>query len=154
MKNRSVPTDFILPHVYYEKVANALSWLIEVFGFTEHFRFELPDGQLHGAMMHYGNAWVMLKSPSRTMTSPAKLGLATQSIMVFVEDIDEHYRHAKSSGAQIVEELFDTEYGERQYSAQDLEGHMWTFSKHVRDVSPDSWGATLARNGGEEWQGV
>jgi uncharacterized glyoxalase superfamily protein PhnB len=144
VKNRSVPTNCILPHVYYENVADAFNWLIEVFGFVEHYRLELPDGQLHGVMMHHGDAWIMLKNSGRTLTSPAKLGVATQSLMVFVEDVDEHYRRAKSSGARIVEELFDTEYGERQYSAQDLEGHLWEFSKHIRDVSPDSFGAKLA----------
>jgi len=144
VKNRSVPTDYILPHIYYENVADALTWLIEVFGFVEHYRFELPDGQLHGVMMHHGDAWVMLKNSVRTLTSPAKLNVSTQSLMVFIEDIDEHYRHTSSSGARIVEQLFDTEYGERQYSVQDIEGHIWMFSKHIRDVSPDSWGAKLA----------
>jgi uncharacterized glyoxalase superfamily protein PhnB len=144
VKNRSVPTNSILPHVYYENVADALTWLIEVFGFVEHFRFEFPEGQFHGVMMHHDDAWIMLKNSGRTLTSPAKLGAATQFLMLFVEDIEEHYYRVKSSDARIVEELFDTEYGERQYSVQDLEGHQWTFAKHIRDVSPDSWGATLA----------
>jgi uncharacterized glyoxalase superfamily protein PhnB len=147
LKNRSVPTNCILPHVYYENVADALTWLTEVCGFVEHYRFELPDGQLHGVMMHHGDSWIMLKNSVRTLTSPAKLSVATHSLMVFIEDINEHYRHANSSGARIVEALFDTKYGERQYSVQDLEGNIWMFSKHIRDVSPDSWGATLANKG-------
>jgi uncharacterized glyoxalase superfamily protein PhnB len=64
--------------------------------------------------------------------------------MVFVNNVDEHYRHSISSGARILEEIFNTEYGERQYSAQDLEGHVWTFSVHVKDVSPISWGGKIA----------
>jgi uncharacterized glyoxalase superfamily protein PhnB len=43
-----------------------------------------------------------------------------------------------------VEELNETFYGERQYGAEDLEGHHWLFSRHARDVSPDEWGATIA----------
>ncbi|QGQ99300.1 glyoxalase [Paenibacillus psychroresistens] len=147
INNRSIPTNSILPHIYYENLADVINWLSEVFGFVEHFRFEVPDGQLHGVMMHHGDAWVMLKNSVRTLTSPAKLSFATQSLMVFIEDIDEHYLHTIASGARIVEQLFDSEYGERQYSAQDLEGHLWTFSKHIRDVSPDSWGAILTNRG-------
>jgi uncharacterized glyoxalase superfamily protein PhnB len=64
--------------------------------------------------------------------------------MVFVDNVDEHYEKVKALGARIIEELFDTEYGERQYTVQDPEGHVWMFAKHVRDVSPDSWGAKLA----------
>ncbi|MDP4104808.1 MAG: glyoxalase [Bacillota bacterium] len=144
VKNRSVPTDHILPHVYYENVADALAWLTSVFGFVEDYHFNLPDGQLHGVMIHKGNAWVMLKNSGRTMTSPSRLGLQTQSLMVFVKNVDEHYRNSISSGARILEEIFNTEYGERQYSAQDLEGHVWTFSEHVKDVSPVSWGGKIA----------
>jgi len=144
VKNRSVPTDHILPHVYYENVADALTWLTSVFGFVEDYHFNLPDGQLHGVMIHIGNAWVMLKNSGRTMTSPRKLGFQTQSLMVFVNNVDEHYLNSISSGARILEKIFNTEYGERQYSAQDLEGHVWTFSKHVKGVSPVSWGAKIA----------
>jgi uncharacterized glyoxalase superfamily protein PhnB len=143
VKNRSVPTNHILPHVYYENVADALSWLTSVFGFVEDYHFDLPDGQLHGAMIHKGDAWVMLKSSSQTMTSPRQLGLQTQSLMVFVNDVDEHYRNSISFGARILEAIFNTEYGERQYSVQDLEGHVWTFSEHVKDVSSDNWGAKI-----------
>jgi len=71
-------------------------------------------------------------------------GCRTQSLTVFVEDIDAHYQRARSAGAKIVEEIHETEYGERQYGAEDTEGHHWLFSKHVRDVSPEEWGAALS----------
>jgi hypothetical protein len=32
---------------------------IEKFGFIEDYHFDLPDGQLHGAMIHKDDAWVM-----------------------------------------------------------------------------------------------
>ena len=93
--------------------------------------------------MHLGNAWIMLGSTRPGRASPAQLGVRTQSLTVFVDDVDTHFERAKSAGARIVEELHETVYGERQYGAEDLEGHHWLFSKHVRDVSPDEWGATL-----------
>jgi hypothetical protein len=34
------------------------------------------------------------------------------------------------------------EYGERQYSAEDLAGHRWTFSETLADVAPEEWGGT------------
>ena len=67
----------------------------------------------------------------------------TQSLTVFVEDVDAHYERAKSAGARIVENLHETEYGERQYGVEDLEGHHWLFSRHARNVSPQEWGATV-----------
>lgn len=44
LKNRSVPADTILPHLVYEDVAGALTWLAKAFGFTEHFRYGQPGG--------------------------------------------------------------------------------------------------------------
>ena len=34
----------------------------------------------------------------------------------------------------------DFEYGERQYTAEDLAGHQWTFSETLADVAPEAWG--------------
>jgi uncharacterized glyoxalase superfamily protein PhnB len=64
---------------------------------------------------------------------------------VFVDDVDARFEKAKSAGARIVEELHETCYGERQYGVEDLDGHHWLFSRHARDVSPEEWGATVAR---------
>ncbi len=75
--------------------------------------------------------------------SPADLGSITQSLTVFVEDVDAHYARTKAAGATIVEELNETMYGERQYVALDLEGHHWLFARHARDVSPEEWGASV-----------
>ena len=144
LKNRSVPVETVLPHLVYEDVASAIAWLTTVFGFTEHFRYGEPGGPVQGAQMHLGDAWIMLASSRPGRASPARAGYRTQSLTIFVEDVDAHSQKAKSAGAKIVEELHETEYGERQYAAEDLEGHHWLFSKHVRDVSPDEWGATLS----------
>ncbi len=144
MRNRSVPTQTLLPHLTYQNVAAALAWLTTTFGFTEHYRYGEENGQVSGAQMHLGDAWIMLNSTRGDNASPAQLGRRTQTLTVFVEDVDAHFDRAKSAGAKIVEDLHETMYGERQYGAEDLEGHHWLFSKHVRDVSPGEWGATVA----------
>jgi uncharacterized glyoxalase superfamily protein PhnB len=41
---------------------------------------------------------------------------------------------------RIVMEPTDFEYGERQYHAEDLAGHQWTFSETLADVAPEEWG--------------
>jgi len=140
MKNRSVPVDTILPHVVYRDVAAAIDWLGRTFGFQEHYRYGAPDG----AQLHLGNAYVMLKGARPGWSTPAQLGQATQTLSIFVEDVDAHYEHTRAAGAKIVEELNETAYGERQYVAEDPEGHRWLFAQHARDVAPEEWGATVA----------
>jgi uncharacterized glyoxalase superfamily protein PhnB len=145
MKNRSVPTDTILPHVVYQDLAAAINWLSKTFGFVEHYRYGEPNGTLSGAQMHLADAWIMVKAAKPNVSSPAQLGYGTQSLTVFVSDVDAHYRKVKSTGARIVEQLHETEYGELQYAVLDLDGHHWLFSQHAKDVSPDSWGAKIAK---------
>ena len=31
-------------------------------------------------------------------------------------------------------------FGERQYTAEDLVGHQWTFSETLADMAPEEWG--------------
>ena len=141
LKNRSVPTETILPHVFYQNLDDAIAWLTNTFGFKEHYRYGEP---VSGAQMHLGNAWIMVSSARPGETSPAYSGYSSQSLTVFVDDVDAHFSRTKSAGAKIVEDLNETIYGERQYGVEDLEGHHWLFSRHARDVSPDEWGAKLA----------
>ena len=140
--NRSVPANIILPHVIYRNVAEASRWLAAAFGFEEHYRYGAPDAP-SGALVHLGDAWVMLNAADPDEKTPAELGYGTQSLTVFVADVDAHYERAKAAGAAIVEELHETVYGERQYGVLDLGGHHWLFAAHARDVSPAEWGATI-----------
>lgn len=144
VKNRSVPTNTVLPHVVYRDVAEAIAWLIRTFGFEEHYRYG-DATEPSGAQMHCGNAWVMLNRAASGRATPARLGYETQSLTVFVDDVDAHYRKVNAAGAFIVEGLHETVYGERQYGVVDLDGHRWLFSQHVRDLGPEEWGATIAK---------
>jgi uncharacterized glyoxalase superfamily protein PhnB len=143
-KNRTVPTDTILPHVVYQDVGVAVAWLCKTFGFIEPYRYGNPAGPISGAKMHLGNAWIMVHRARPGGSSPAQLGYGTQSLTVFVDDVDSHFQRRKAAGAKILEDLHETVYGELQYAAEDLDGHRWLFSRHARDLSPDEWGAKMA----------
>jgi len=143
IKNRSVPADVVLPHITYENIALAINWLTKAFGFVEHYRYGEPDAP-QGAQMHLGDAWIMLNIARPGSASPKQAGCHTQSLTVFVDDVDAHFNMAKAAGASIVEDLHETEYGEWQYGVQDPGGHHWLFSRHVRDVNPEEWGAKIA----------
>ena len=96
--------------------------------------------------MRAGGAWIMVSSAREDRRSPAELGGRTQSLTVFVDDVEGHFTRALGSGAEIVEEPHETVYGEFQYAALDLEGHLWIFSRHARNLSPEEWGATIVHS--------
>jgi len=141
MKNRSVPVDTILPHVVYQDVDGAIAWLTATFGFVEHFRYGDPA---QGAQLRFGDAWIMLSSAREGRAAPAQVGVWTQSLTLYVDDVEGHFKRTKWAGAKITEGLRETIYGERLYNVEDPEGHLWEFSQHVRDVSPGEWGAVVA----------
>jgi uncharacterized glyoxalase superfamily protein PhnB len=141
ISNRSVPTDTVLPHIEYRDLQEAIFWLSKAFGFVEHYRYGNP---VSGAQMSAGNAWIMLRQGRHEDATPKELGFGTQSLTVFIEDIEAHFQRAKSAEAAIVEDLHETEYGELQYGAEDIEGHHWLFSRHARDVNPEQWGASVS----------
>jgi predicted enzyme related to lactoylglutathione lyase len=143
ISNSSVPTNTMIGHVVYEDVGKAIAWLTKVFGFEEHFRYGAPDSP-SGAQMHLGNAWIMLRETRPGDATPKQLGSATQSLSIFMENVDEHFQRAKAAGAKIFEDPHETEYGEYQYAAGDLDGHHWVFSRHAKDANPRDWGATVS----------
>lgn len=85
----------------------------------------------------------MLNSARAGRSSPAEHGSDMQSLSVFIEDVEGHHARVGAAGANIVEELHETIYGEFQYGVTDVEEHHWLFSRPEHDVSPDWWGATI-----------
>jgi uncharacterized glyoxalase superfamily protein PhnB len=145
ISNRSVPTDTVLPHITYRDLVEAILWLSNAFGFVEHYRYGNP---VSGAQVLAGNACIMLEQAGHGHVTPKELGYGTQSLTIFIRDIESHYGKAKSAGVTILEDLHETVYGELQYAAEDLDGHHWLFSRHARDLSPEQWGATVS----SEWE--
>ncbi len=127
----------ITPYLYYKDVASALEWLALAFGFQERMRMPGPDGEISHAEMECADGVIMLGCPSADYRNPTQLGQVTQSLYVFVDDVDKHFQQAKESGAKILQEPEDQFYGDRRYGTEDPEGHQWYFAQHIRDVAPE-----------------
>ena len=127
----------ITPYLYYEDVAGALDWLARAFRFKERMRMPGPDGAIMHAEMEYADGVIMLGRPGTDYKSPKRIGRNTQSLYVYVDDVDKHFQHSKASGAKVFEDPADQFYGDRRYGAEDPEGHQWYFATHVRDPSPE-----------------
>jgi uncharacterized glyoxalase superfamily protein PhnB len=133
--NRSAPPQDVIPILAYGDVRDAVEWLTRVFGFTE--KVEIAD---HRSQLAAGTGAVIVADATYGRRVPARDEGVTHSTMVRVADVDAHHRHAAAEGAEILSEPADQPFGERQYSARDLAGHLWTFTQAVRDVDPEEWG--------------
>ncbi len=133
--NRSIPSATVVPVLIYPDVRAAVAWLEAAFGFQERVRI----GEDHRAQMSFGDGAV-IAADVRGGRRPPRPGESTSSVLVRVDDARAHCERARANGARIVMEPTDFEYGERQYHAEDLAGHQWTFSETLADVAPEEWG--------------
>jgi uncharacterized glyoxalase superfamily protein PhnB len=127
--------------IAYEDTAAALEWLAEAFGFRERpeSRYTEPDGRISHAEMELGNGLIMLATPTPDYQSPkhhaevcdaarewSKVPYVIDGLLVYVDDIDQHYGRAEAAGATLLSGVEDAPYG-RLYRAADTEGHRWMF---------------------------
>jgi uncharacterized glyoxalase superfamily protein PhnB len=131
--NRSIPRATVIPVLAYPDVIQAAQWLCEAFGFT----IRLTVGK-HRVQLNIGDGAVILRE-KRLEEENAPLGLG-HAVMVRIDDADGHCRRARESGARVTQEPVTYPYGERQYTAVDIAGHLWTFTQTIKDVHPMLWG--------------
>jgi MerR family transcriptional regulator, thiopeptide resistance regulator len=115
----------------YADLEGAYEYLMRVFGLGPGQLTRSEDGTVvHGELQAGdGVVWLHPESDAFGLSSPRKLGAVTATMAVMVDDVDAHYRHVMSEGAQIDYEPVDQPYGYREYSARDSEGGLWSFMK-------------------------
>jgi uncharacterized glyoxalase superfamily protein PhnB len=131
--------------VYYEDPGQAIDWLCRAFGFELRLKVEGDGGSIEHSELTFGEGLIMVgglqkseKYPYRK--SPNQLsGANTQSMMVYVDDVEAHCARARAAGATIVTELETHDYGEdywsdRGYECRDVGGHHWWFFQRLRSA--------------------
>lgn len=130
--------------VFYDDAGAAIDWLCKAFGFEVRLKVEGEGGRIEHSELTFRDGVIMVgsidKGPDRGhCKSPRSLGGAnTQSLCVYVDDVDAHCQRARDAGAQILREPATDDYGDeyganRSYEALDLEGHHWWFMRVARD---------------------
>jgi uncharacterized glyoxalase superfamily protein PhnB len=126
----------LVPLIRCRDVAAAVDRLSTAFGFEKRNIVTDPDGTIAYAELSYGRGVVMLgpvgqSNLDRLLKQPDEVGGAgTQSVYVAVDDVESHFKHARSAGADIVLEFGSEEAGDRAYAARDPEGHIWNFGAY------------------------
>ena len=167
----------VVPGMRYHDAPAAIDFLCQAFGFEKGL---VVPGEQAGTIAHaqlrFGNGMIMLGTAGahggdldELMTTPRDTGgRNTQSAYVIVEDPKTHHDRAVASGAEIVLQLEDKDYGGSGYTCRDLEGHLWSFGDYdpfcrltprarpqVRSPSPlpASSPRSRRRSGGSGWWG-
>jgi uncharacterized glyoxalase superfamily protein PhnB len=140
-----MPPGIVIPELAYPDVRQAVDWLCRCFGFVERLRIADHRAQLSFAWAQdasFGEGSLIV-TRRRAETGVLPAGEQVHAVMVRVADLDGHYAHARDCGVRIISPPADYPYGERQYTADDIGGHRWTFSQTIADVDPGTWGGSL-----------
>lgn len=129
----------IIPMLAYEDGVAAMQWLCGAFGFTEVTRRLTEQGRLSHGEIAMGDHLIMLAEPSPDYQGPKHHRIICQAaakwsevpyiingVLVYVDDVEQHFQIAKAKGATILSEIETGGPGTR-YRAEDLEGQRWMF---------------------------
>jgi PhnB protein len=130
----------ITPYLIIRGAAQAIEYYKSVFGATEVFRMDQPDGRVGHAELQIGNSRIMLADENPSLgaghASAASIGASPVSLYLYIPDVDSVVERAASSGAKVLKPVEDQFYGDRSGFIQDPFGHLWGIATHVEDVSP------------------
>ncbi len=130
----------IMSALFYQDPGAAIQFLSTAFGFETRMAVPGPDGSIVHAEMQLQDGVIMLgPAGSRPkVASPQQAdGVNTQTLCVYVDNVDQHFETAKNAGAEVVSEPEDMFYGDRIYQVIDCEGHQWHFAQHIKDLTPE-----------------
>ncbi len=88
----------IIPLRVYEDMEAAQRFLVDVFGFKQGQLIRDPSGRPFHAEVHTGDSviWIHRVDPEHGLVSARSLPAQPGGLVVFVDDVDSHYHHAKS----------------------------------------------------------
>ena len=133
--------------LFYQDPARAIDWLCRAFGFEVRLKVEGEGGRIEHSELTFGEGLVMVGSTggkgeggrdkSWCASPRARGGANTQSLFVYVDDVEKHCQRARAAGATIATEPMSADYGgdyweDRLYEAVDPEGHYWWFGQWLK----------------------
>jgi uncharacterized glyoxalase superfamily protein PhnB len=125
-------SSLVISCMRYRDCDAAIKWLCDTFGFEEQGVFRDDNGKVMHAQLRLGDGMIMLGPLADTeygkmIKQPDSIGgYSTQSIYLVVRDADAVYARVKKNGGKIAIEIRNQDYGGRDFSCKDPEGHLWS----------------------------
>jgi len=130
----------IIPMLSYENGISSLEWLKKAFGFEENMEMRfVEEGLLTHSELKAGESTIMIATPSldyesinkqrkrdKQMDKWLSVPWVVNGLLVYVENVDEHFKKAKENNAEILSEI-EEDFPGKRYRCADIEGHRWMF---------------------------
>jgi len=107
-----------------------IRFLTEAFGFEATVVYQDGDQVHHAELAWPEGGGVMLGSAKASDGDAWPLTPGTFGAYVVTDHPDEVFARAEAAGAEILQELYETDYGSRDFRARDPEGNRWSFGTY------------------------
>lgn len=134
----------VIPMLAYENGITSVEWLKQAFGFEENIEMRFVENNvLTHAELNVGTSIIMIATPTSDYESINKhrkhceemdkwlhVPWVVNGVLVYVENVDAHFKRAKENGAEILSQIEEGFPGKR-YRCADVEGQRWMFMEKV-----------------------
>jgi uncharacterized glyoxalase superfamily protein PhnB len=117
----------LYPTLIYNDAHAGIAWLEAALGGERKDVYE-DDGVVHHAEIRVGGGLLMLGQVREGGGGGRRPG--TGSLYLAVDDIQAYWERAQAAGAEVTQELHDTDYGSRDFALRDPEGNVFSLGTY------------------------
>jgi PhnB protein len=129
--------DAVVPHIYIDGAAQAISFYGRAFEANELFRIARKDGTILHAEISIGGSTLMIGDPNnRSYGDPRALGASSASLHLMVDDNVVLMRRAVEAGCEVIQPPTEMFYGANSATIRDPFGHVWVLLTWKEDIDP------------------
>jgi uncharacterized glyoxalase superfamily protein PhnB len=126
--SEKAPAPTVWPILQARNASALIDFLVDTVGFVKTAVYADGDQVAHAQLDWPEGGGIMLGShqPQNTWTREP----GTAGMYVVTDQVDALYERVNQSGAKIISEIADQDYGNREFSIADPEGNLWSFGPY------------------------
>ena len=117
----------VYPTLRYRDPETAIDWLERALGFELQDSYRDDDGEITHAQLAFRRSLIMIGPDTGPSSGPAWTYLVA-------DDVDGLHGRAVEHGAEVVLPLQDQDYGSREFTVRDADGHLWSIGTYQPDT--------------------
>ena len=129
-ETETTPPPQVWPTLRANDAPALIRFLAEAFGFEATVVYQDGDQVHHAELAWPEGGGVMLGSAKPSDGDAWPLAPGVFGAYVVTDHPDEVFARAKAAGAEILQEVYETDYGSRDFRVRDPEGNRWSFGTY------------------------
>jgi uncharacterized glyoxalase superfamily protein PhnB len=126
----TIPAPTVWPSLRATDARGLIKFLVEAFGFEETAVYGDQTTVEHAQLTWPLGGGIMLSSVRNSPDDKWPLQPGSLGCYVVTDEPDALYKRAVAAGAEVIEEVTETDYGSRGFSVRDPEGNRWSFGTY------------------------